>query len=269
MISSVDIKNSYPKYIKLIKDSAKKITKELGTKVFIEPTSLKLCKSIGINNEAANGLNTIEFIKSVYSLLKNKGYQIPKILISEDQIPRNRNLAGIQLGNWNIFGPGNLATCGPSVFIHECGHFLHNKNMPWNQPLYSMFCSFRNIFRPFLNKNEKEILTNDYKRAYSEGYFKDLEIANCIKKGLINKETFKNFYKSPEKYLVKNAFFNVSEFIAEYFTLASKGFQFSPEINKRYKAFHGPEIKKIITSKEINDLLKLKKSLEKRSIVNI
>ena len=269
MVKNINIETAYPKYIRMIKSSAKKTTAELGTRVFIEPTSKKICETTGLNRETANCINTIEYLKAIYSLLKQKGYNIPKIYISEEQIPRKNRLGGLQLGDWNIFGPGKLNIFGPSVAIHECAHFLHKKNMPWNQPFYSLFCSVRNIFRPFLNKKEKEILTNDYKRAYQEGYFKDLELNNSIKRGYLKKEKLKEFKKNPEKFLVKNAFFNVSEFIAEYFTLASRGFEFSPEITKRYEYFHGPKIKDIITTKEIDEIIKYRKTLEKREKIEL
>lgn len=269
MASSVNIKTIYPKYINTIKSSAKKATAELGTRIFIEPTSEKICKKVGINNETANCINTIEFLKSTYELIKQKGYKIPKIYISEEQVPRTHKLTGLQAGDWNIFGPGKLDIFGLNVVLHECGHFLHNKSMPWNQPLYAMFCSIRSIFRPFLNKKERKILTEDYKRAYQEGYFKDLELTNCIKKGYISSKVADSFRKTPEKFLVKNAFFNVSEFIAEYFSLASQGFKFSPEITKRYQAFHGPEIKEIITQNDVKKLIKYKKTLEKRKKIEI
>ena len=267
MVNSVNLETLYPKFVRTIKNSAKKTTAELGSKIYIVPTSQKLLKKININEETANCVNTIEYLKAVYALIKQKGYNIPKIYISEEEVPRNNRLGGYQVGNWNVFGPGKLKTIAPSVAIHECAHFLHKEKMPWNQPFYSMFCSIRNIFRPFLNKKEKEILTNDYKRAYEEGYFKDIEIENSIKMGYFDKSKLKDFRKTPEKFLVKNAFYNVSEFIAEYFTLASRGFKFSPEITKRYEYFHGPEIKEIINNNEINKLLNYRKELEKR--VNI
>lgn len=269
MINPIDLKTAYPKYKNLLNISAKNIEKELNTRFIIEPTSKKICQKIGLNKEAANCINTADFLKVIYQKLKEKGYKIPNIFISESQSPRIYNLSGLQMGNWNIFGPGRLEVSEPSLAIHECGHFLHNKTMPWNQPLYSLVCSLRNIFRPFLNKKEKEILTNDFKRAYNEGYFRHMELNNCVKKGYINKEKLKEFNKKPETYLVKNAFTNVSEFIAEYFTLAAQGFKFSPEITKRYENFYGPEIKDIITKTEIDELVKIKKSLEQRVNINL
>ena len=141
MINSVNLQTAYPKYKMLLSNSAKKISKELGTKVIIEPTSKKICQKVGLNKEVANCLNTADFLKMVYQKIKEKGYRIPKIFISEEQSPREYNIAGQQLGNWNIYGPGRLEVSEPSLIIHECAHFLHNKNMPWNQPLYAIFCS--------------------------------------------------------------------------------------------------------------------------------
>ena len=264
MVNSVSSKSVYTKYKTLMRISAKKIGEELGAKVVIEPTSRKICKTIGINREAANGLNMMEFLKAVYIKLKEKGYKIPNLFLSEDQLPRKYNTTGLQMGNWNIFGPGSLDVLNPSLVFHECGHFLHKKNMPWSQPVYSLFSSIRNIFKPFLNKKEKEIFLKDIKRAYNDGFFKDLEIENCVKKGFITNKTVREFHKTPEKFLAKNAFKNVSEFIAEYFALASQGFEFSPEIIKKYEYFYGPEVKEIITHDEIKDLMKFKKTLEKR-----
>lgn len=269
MVASINLKTAYPKYKTLMKISAKRIGDELGTKVIIEPTSKKICKEIGIKKEAANCLNTIEYLKAVYSKIKEKGYKIPQIFLSEEQSPRKINLGGIQIGDWNIFGPGRLDVSDPNLIIHECGHFLHKKNMPWNQPFYSMFCAFRNIFRPFLNKKEKAVLIDDFKRAYSEGYFKHLELENSLKRGYIDNKTATEFRKEPERFLAKNAFTNVSEFIAEYFTLASQGFKFSPEITKKYKYFHGPEIKNIITQNEIDELVTFRKKLERHTSIDL
>lgn len=269
MVNSVNLQTAYPKYKMLLSNSAKKISKELGTKVIIEPTSKKICQKVGLNKEVANCLNTADFLKMVYQKIKEKGYRIPKIFISEEQSPREYNIAGQQLGNWNIYGPGRLEVSEPSLIIHECAHFLHNKNMPWNQPLYAIFCSLRSLFRPFLNHKEKEILISDFKRAYSEGYFKYIELEKSVKLGYIDEKKLKEFQKEPEKLLVRNAFKNVSEFIAEYFTLASQGFKFSPEITKRYEAFHGPEIKGIFTKEEINMMVKYRKKLEERKSVKL
>ncbi len=269
MVNSVSLHNSYSKYKTLVKISAKKIGEELGTDIIIEPTKKSICKKNGIQKEAANSINTIEFLKAVYLKIKEKGYDIPNIFLSEEQISRKNNLAGLQMGNWNIFGPAKLEVSNPEIVIHECGHFLHKKNIPYNQPLYSFFCSIKNLFIPFLNEKEKNIYTNDIKRAYKEGFFNNLELENCVKKGFITNKTVKKFHKTPEKFLTKNAFKNVSEFIAEYFALASQGFKFSPEITKKYEYFYGPEIKEIITRDEIKDLMKFKKSLEKRVSIEI
>ena len=269
MVNSVSLNTAYKRYKTLMQNSANKIGEELGTKIIFEPTSKKICNDIGITREAANGLNTLEFLKAVYTKLKDKGYKIPNLFLSEDQLPREFNTSGLQMGNWNIFGTGSLDVSNPSLIIHECGHFLHKKNMPWNQPIYSLFSSIRNVFKPFLNQKEKEIFLKDIKRAYEEGFYKDLEIENCVKKGFIKNKTVKEFYKSPEKFLAKNAFKNVSEFVAEYFALASQGFKFSPMIIRKYESFYGPEIKEIITRDEVNELMNLKKTLEKRISVEV
>ncbi len=200
-------------------------------------------------------------------MMKNKGYEIPNFCINEFELPRKRNLAGFQTGNWNIFGPGRLEVTSPNLVIHEAGHYLHKKNLPYNQILYSILNCFRGVLRPPLNKKEKKILTEDFKRAYQEGYFKNMEMDKCLEKGYIDKATLDKFYKTPEKFLVKNAFSTAEEFIAEYFTLAAQGFKFSPEITKRYQAFHGPKIKEIITKDDINNLIQYRKELEKRTVL--
>ena len=264
MVNSVSLDTAYTKYKALIKNSAEKVGAELGAKIVFEPTNKRICRNIGINREAANGLNTLEFLKAVYAKLKEKGYKIPNLFLSEEQLPRKNNTSGLQMGNWNIFGTGSLDVSNPSLVIHECGHFLHKKNMPWNQPFYSFICSIKKSFKPFLNKKEEEIYMKD-----DEGFYKDLEIENCVKKGFIKNKTVKEFYKAPEKFLAKNAFKNVSEFVAEYFVLASQGFKFSPRITRKYKSFYGPEVKEIITRDEINELMKLKKTLEKRISVEV
>ena len=266
MLEASQFKIGYKTYKNLLKQTSTEISKNIGTKVEIIPTSKKICKTNGIEKEAANSINTASFLEKVYLLLKNKGYNLPKIYLDEEQLPRKYNIAGCQMGNFNIFGPARLDVSNPSLVIHEEGHFLHKKNMKYNQPLYAMFCAFRSLFRPFLNKKEKQILTNDFKRAYDEGYFRNLQMDKCVKKGYITKETSEKFKQTPEKFLVRNALTNVSEFIAEYFTLASQGFKFSPEIEKRYKAFHGPEIKELITKDEIDELMKYKNMLENRKI---
>lgn len=269
MVKSVSIEQAYSRYKSLMITSAKKVGEELGAQVVIEPVKKSLCKKIGVKREAANGLNTLDFLRAVYAKLKEKGYEIPNLYLSEEQLPRKYNISGLQIGNWNVFGLGSLDVSNPSLVIHECGHFLHKKNMPWNQPFYSLVCSIKNVFSPFLNKKEKEIYLKDIRRAYDQGFYKDLELENCVKKGFINERTIKDFHKTPEKFLAKNAFTNVSEFIAEYFVLASQGFEFSPEISKKYKDFYGPEIKDIITRKEIDELVKYKKQLENRISVHI
>lgn len=267
MLTPVQFKRNYSLYKELINIKSSEISQKLGNKVTIIPTSKKICKRNGLEQEIANSLNTANFLEKVYSMLKNKGYKIPGIYIDESLLPRKQNLAGMQTGNWNVFGPGRLDVSEPSLVIHEAGHFLHNKNMWYNQNLYSVFSSLRGLFRPILNKKEKEILTKDFKRAYEEGFFRNLQLDKCLKKGYVTPQILEKFNKAPEKLLVKNAFYNVDEFIAEYFTLASQGFKFSPEITKRYKAFHGPEIKEIITKKEIDDLMEYKNSIENSSIV--
>ena len=267
MITPMNFKTDYKLYKQLLKANSKRIGNTIDKKVTIVPTSKKLCRQNGIQQELNNSLNTADYIKTVYLMMKNKGYKLPNLYIDEAQLPRKYNLSGLQSGNWNIFGPGRLEVSSPSLVIHEVGHYLHNKNMAYNQALYSMFNTFRGIFRPHLNKNEKKILTEDFKRAYQGGYFNDLELNKCLEKGYIDKETLDKFYETPEKFLVKNAFTNVEEFIAEYFTLAAQGFKFSPEITKRYKAFHGPEIKEQITREDINNLVQYRKKLEKRNVL--
>ena len=269
MVSGINFSKEYKLYKQLLKSYSKNITNDLGQKVTIVPTSKKICRKNGIADEAANSINTADFIKAVYMLLKAKGYRIPKLYIDESQLPRKYNMSGLQMGNWNIFGPGRLDVSSPSLVIHEEGHYLHNKNMKYNQTLYAMFNSFRSLFRPFLNKSEKNILKNDFKRAYNEGYFSDLQLDKCLSKGYIDKNTLDDFYNRPEYFLSKNAFSCVEEFIAEYFTLASRGFKFSPEITKRYNAFHGPEIKDIVTNKETNELMKFKNRLEQRTKIDV
>lgn len=269
MLSGINFSKEYKLYKQLLKAYSKNISNDLGQKVTIVPTSKKICRKNGVSGEAANSINTADFLKSVYLLLKEKGYRIPKLYIDESQLPRKYNMSGLQIGNWNIFGPGRLDISSPSLVIHEEGHFLHNKNIKYNQTLYAMFNSFRSLFRPFLNKNEKNILKNDFKRAYNDGFFNDLQLDKCLKKDYIDKNILDDFYKRPEYYLSKNAFSCVEEFIAEYFTLASRGFKFSPEITKRYKAFYGPEIKDIITNKEANELMSLKNKLEQRTQIDV
>ena len=269
MLSGINFSKEYKLYKQLLNVYSKNISNDLGQKVTIVPTSKKICRKNGVSGEAANSINTADFLKSVYLLLKEKGYRIPKLYIDESQLPRKYNMSGLQIGNWNIFGPGRLDISSPSLVIHEEGHFLHNKNIKYNQTLYAMFNSFRSLFRPFLNKNEKNILKNDFKRAYNDGFFNDLQLDKCLKKDYIDKNILDDFYKRPEYYLSKNAFSCVEEFIAEYFTLASRGFKFSPEITKRYKAFYGPEIKDIITNKEANELMSLKNKLEQRTQIDV
>lgn len=264
MIKPVNFSSEYKSFRKILKAKAAELHNELGSKVDINPTSKKLCRKNGIKTETANIVNTADYLKAVYKLIKSKGYKLPGVCIDESIIPRESRLGGIQQGNWNIFGPGKLDIYTPSIIIHEEGHFLHTKNMWYNQGLYAMFNSFRSIFRPFLNKKEKEIFLKDIKRAYNEGYFSDMQLDKCLKKGYISKEILDEFNKKPETFLSKNAFTSVDEFIAEYFALAAQGFKFSQEITKRYKFFHGPDIKNIITKSEINNLISLRKELERR-----
>ena len=262
-------KQVYKLYKGLVKKTGLDLGESLGTKFEIVPTSKKVCKTTSVQEEAANSLNTAEFLKSVYSLMHRKGYRLPKIYLDESKLPREYNLSGLQMGNWNIFGPGRLDVTTPSLVIHELGHFLHSKNMVWNQPLYLMFCSFRNLFRPFLNKKEKLILLQDIRRACNQGFFKDSELKNCLKKGYVDEKTLREYYKDPASLLVLNMYSNVSEFIADYFALAARGFKFSPQIAKRYKAFHGPEIKQIVTREETDALMQYKHKLMDRKTIDL
>ncbi len=257
-------KSEYKIYKTMLREKEKEISEKLGTSFSIVPTSKKICRKVGLSEEAANCMTTADFLGSVYKLLKEKGYRLPKIYISEYHLPRESNLAGFQQGNYNIFGPGRLDVSSPSIVLHEEGHYLHKKNVFWAQPLYAMFCRVRNIFRPFLNKKEAQILSQDIKRAYKQGFYEDLQVEKCLKKGYIDEATLNDFYKTPEKFIIKNMLTNESEFVADYFSLAIRGFEFSPEITKRYKYFHGPEIKEIVTPAECEKLMEYKNKLENR-----
>lgn len=261
--------NEYLKYKNLLKETGTKFGQELGESFEIIPTSKKLCRKVGLQQETANCINTAEYIKAIFKLLKEKGYEMPKVYIDESVISRKHNFVGLQQGDFVIFGPGQLPVLEPSAAIHEQGHFLHKKNMWYNDQLYAMFSSFRSVFRPILNRKEREILTSDFKRAYEQGYFRHLDWEANLKMGYCNEKSINKFRKAPEKNLVSYSLSNMQEFIAEYFMLASCGFKFSPEITKRYKAFHGPEIKKLITPEEIDKLVEYRRSLEKRLSVEI
>lgn len=266
---NAEFKMGYRAYKTLMGQKSKVFTEELGSKVLIVPTAKKVIKKVGIKEEAANCVNTAEYLTEVYKMMKAKGYKIPKIHIDEYNLPREQNLSGYQMHNWNVYGPGRLEVSSPSLVIHENGHFLHNKNHPYNQGLYAMFNDFRSLFRPFLNKVEKKAIVADMNRAYQEGYFRHLELSNCIKKGYIDQKAVDAMLKEPGKILSKNALSNVNEFIGDYFMLAVQGFKFSPAVEKRYKAFHGPEIKELFTKDEIDKLVAFRKKLEQRLQVEV
>ena len=262
----INFKTHYKIYKDFAKQSGRGMSKKLGRKIEITPTSKKICRQNGILNEVSNSISTARYLQTVYEQIKCKGYQIPKILIDEKQISRKSNLAGFQVGNWNVFGPGKLSLMAPSYVLHEEGHYLHKQNL-FSQPLYSIFSSIRNIFRPFLNKSEKNILAEDYMRAYNEGYFRHLPMKESLDKGYITPETYEDFSVSPQKYLVRNALSSMDEFIAEYFSLAVQGFKFSPDITKRYKHFHGPEIQQTFSPNEIDKLIEYRKRLETLNVI--
>ena len=117
MVNSVSLNTAYKRYKTLMQNSANKIGEELGTKIIFEPTSKIICKNIGITKEAANGLNTLEFLKAVYTKLKEKGYKIPNLFLSEDQLPREFNTSGLQMGNWNIFMSSRLDVSKQNIII--------------------------------------------------------------------------------------------------------------------------------------------------------
>ena len=260
------IKTRYRVYKDYLRQTGQTMSKELGRKIEIAPTPKKICRQNGILKEVSNSISTARYLQTVYEQIKQKGYQIPKILIDEKQISRKSNLAGFQTGNWNVFGPGKLDLMTPSYVLHEEGHYLHKQKL-FNQPLYSLFSSVRNIFRPFLNKSEKNILTEDYMRAYNEGYFRHLPMKESLDRGYIKPETYEDFSVNPKKYLVRNALSSMDEFIAEYFSLAVQGFKFSPEITKRYKYFHGPEIQQTFSPNEIDKLVARRKDLEWLNVI--
>lgn len=112
-------------------------------------------------------------------------------------------------------------------------------------------------------------MIEDFKRAYNEGYFSDLNLDKCLSKGYIDEKTLKSFCNKPEYFISRNVMSCPEEFIADYFSLSAQGFKFSHEVTKRYKAFHGPDIKNIITRKERDDLINYRKNLEKKGIYRL
>lgn len=264
---SIEFNTAYRVYKNLLQNHQKIISKNLGQNVIIMPTSKKICKRNSISREAANSLNTAEYLEKIYYLLKQKGYNIPDICIDEFQLPRKLNTLSFQTGDWNVYGPGRLEIFSPYLIFHEEGHFLHTKNLKYGQSFFSVLHRIRNIFKPLFTKQEKCLLINDYKRAYEEGFFEWIEHEKYTKYS--DKKNFADFIKTPEKYLSKNALSSAEEFVADYFSLATCGFKFSAQIALKYKELHGPDIKTIITKNEINDLLQYRKNLEKRLSVDM
>ncbi len=257
-------KNSpYRQYKNIVKAQATAMSERLGGKIDMTPTSRKIVERTGIEKETLATLQTMEYVIEYFRALKSKGYTLPRqIYFSEELIPRRANVAGAAVGKNIAFNPQCIDTIDPRVLVHEEGHKLANN--AWIDT--TLFLRMMDRVIPHLNKKERAILEADYKRAYEEGFFKYNPLPAMVKEGMISNRTAKEFRQTPEKFYLPNSLLDRDEFVADYFNLAVRGFQFSPEIAAKYKKYGGPEIKGILTQEECAELEKMRRTIQKKTL---
>lgn len=261
-----NIEQKYIQYKNYLKQFERDFSNEISEIEFrLVPTIKKIVLKNGIEKETLETLIMAKYLLAFYKMIKSKGYKLPKrLVLMEETIPRDDGIAGIC---WSedemVFNPVNLKIFDPRVLIHELGHLL-DMNRITNAKL--IFYGIKDGKFKHLSQVETKILEADYKRAYQEGFFKYNPINYMVKSGFINNRIVKDFRKNAEKHYLPNSISSRTEFIADYFSLAAKGFKFSPEIQNKYIEYNGPEIKTIITNDDLDKLEKYKKQLLKNKL---
>lgn len=282
---------AFKDYRKITSAYQKEMNKTSCIPIDIVKTYEEVAASHGFQRETLETLQTVEFMENFHKLLISKGYKKAKQLVfMEYRLPSGSGLAGEEFNGSIIYNPRTIKSIDFRVPVHETGHMLHKKLglgsmiVDHYQQSFGKFVHklglFKNKTFHYLNKNEQEILEKDLKRAWDEGFFehnplkasRDERLSLCktenerlkLKKEI--NRLYKEFKKDPVKFYMPNMLFNRLEFVADYFNLAAKGFKFSPEITRKYEQFGGPEIKEIITKKELEELDKLRKSISKKTL---
>lgn len=293
------IKNNqkqYKQYSSIIKKWGNRINFNSCTIIDICKTDRKTVQKNGFLKETIETLQTTEFIEKFHSFLNTKGYETPNIIyFIEDRLPRFSGLAGECFGKGIIYNPRCIKELDFRIPIHETGHLSrHLSNFSFNIGKDNYLHDFGNLLKkiPYiknlfkghqlchLNKNEQIALKKDYARAYKEGYFKNNPFYKVSQERVKNTKNKKeasslnnkmnkmsrSFRKKPEDYYLPNSLLNREEFIADYFYLASQGFEFSSIIKARYKKYGGPKIGEIITKEEMLNLANLRKEILKKNL---
>ncbi len=285
---------AYKDYKHIMSDYTKQMNKSSCAKIDIVKTYEEVAASHGFQRETLQTLQNVEFMEKFHKFLGSKGYEIPKeLMFFEYRIPSGSGLLAETFGKHTIiYNPRSIKHIDFRVPIHETGHLMHKSmgQLAFMKDAYKQDFGklmhklglFKNCTFNHLNKKEQEILAKDLKRAWDEGYFRHNPAKAAIEEALslcktdaekiavkkrLNK-TYSDFRKDPVKYYLPNMLFNRLEFTADYFHLASRGFKFSPEIAAKYKQYHGPEIKGIITEKDLEELEMLRKAISKKTLAD-
>lgn len=282
---------AYGEYKKIITDYGKRINTTSCTKLNIIKTYEEVAAAHGFKRETLETLQSVEFMEQFQKMLISKGYKKPKkLLFCEYRLPSGSGLSGEAFNGLIIFNPRCLKNIDFRVPIHEQGHLMHKKlslsslyydhyQQQIGKLLHKIGLFKGKTFNHF-NKKEQEILAKDLQRAWNKGYFTHNPAKGKIDEALSLCKTdaekvktkkrlnriYKDFKKDPVKYYMPNMLFNRAEFVADYFHLAARGFEFSPEIAAKYKKWGGPEIKEIITKEDLNKLEKLRKEISKKTL---
>ena len=289
-------RRQYNQYSTIIKKWEKRLYLTACTDIEICKTNKKVVKKNGFLKETLRTLQTTEFIEKFHRFLRSKGYETPKkIYFVEDRLPRFSGLAGESFGRNIIYNPRCIEELDFRIPIHETGHLSrHISNFSFNIGKDNYLHDFGKVLKkiPFikklfkehqlchLSKEEQITLKKDYARAYKEGYFKNNPFYKLSQERVKNAKNKKDacilnnkmnrmarlFRKNPEEYYLPNSLLNREEFIADYFYLASQGFEFSPIIKARYEKYGGPKTGKILTKEEIRELANLRKEILHKTI---
>lgn len=259
---------AYKQYKTAIKQQAKRVTQDSGIKIRYENTAERIAAKHGFKQETLKTLQTMEFLAEFHKMLISKGYKKPYSLDFVDRmLPKECGFVGQAIQDCIIYNPSCIDTLEFRVPIHETAHTMTKRLLGFSTLFKQIGTSIVDKIIPFMNKKEKEICQNDFKRAWDEGYCKHNPIKAKLKAGMIDNRSVKHWKKhEPWKQYFDYAMTTRFEFIAEYFALASRGFKFSPETDSVYKKLHGPEIKEIITEEDLQKLEKLKKQILKKSL---
>ena len=259
---------AYGQYKSAIKQQAQKIKEDSGIRVRYEVTAERIAAERGFKKETLETLQTMEFISEVHKMMISKGYKKPYSIDFVDRLlPKGCGLVGATTQDAIMYNPTCINTLELRIPIHESGHAMTKKLLGFFTPFTAPARVLKDKIIPYISKEEKIILQNDFKRAWDEGFYKHNPIKAKVREGEIDNRSVKHWMKNePWKSYYDYAMTNRFEFIAEYFHLAARGFKFSPEIDAIYKKVGGPEIKEIITEEDIQSLENLRKQISKKSL---